>query len=216
MSFSNAWDTNSKDPRATRLLGSAHAVLGVSNKSEFVVTDPVNLLDLIRKHFGNQKWAGSYMPNPTSRIQFGSIFPKKTWIILCKTDSDLTWMAWSCIGQTYMVWKHRGVQESLGLVFGRKQPAHYQFSTVRLGCVLPQMSQIILYKTSLDLIWFWLTASCFGKQIRSGDKAVCKNHQDHFWPMLPIWPGLEWMWIRSSMFTGEPTIEPILDNAGEQ
>ena len=29
--------------------------------------------------------------------------------------------------------------------------------TFRLGCVLPQMAQIILWKTRLDLIWFWLT-----------------------------------------------------------
>ena len=51
--------------------------------------------DPIRKRFGyGQLWplrpacsqnrAGSYMPNPTSRIRFSSVFPKKAWIILCK------------------------------------------------------------------------------------------------------------------------------------
>ena len=38
-----------------------------------------------------------------------------------------------------------------------QQPARCQFPTIRLGCVLPQMARIILCKTGLDPIWFWLT-----------------------------------------------------------
>ena len=34
------------------------------------------------------------MPDLTSHICFSSIFPKKAWIILCKTDPDPIWMAW--------------------------------------------------------------------------------------------------------------------------
>ena len=53
--------------------------------------------DPIRKRFGyGQLWPlrpacsqnrpGPYMPDPTFRIRFSSVFPKKAWIILCETD----------------------------------------------------------------------------------------------------------------------------------
>ena len=42
---------------------------------------------------------------------------------------------------------------------GRMQPARYQFPTFRLGCLLPQTALIVLCKTSLGPIWFWLTVS---------------------------------------------------------
>ena len=87
----------------------------------------------------------------TCRIHFSSVFPKKAWIILCKTDPDLIWMAWSGFGQMHLVWKQAGVQESSGPVSGRMQLAHYQLPTFRLGSILPQTSQIIC-KTSPDLI----------------------------------------------------------------
>ena len=69
---------------------------------------------------------------------------------------------------------------------GRTQPACYQFPTFRLSCI--QMAWIILSKTSLDLIWFWLTVSGFqflAKQIWSGSKPVCRYHWACFWPTLP-------------------------------
>ena len=56
------------------------------------------------------------------------------------------------VGQTHLVWKQAGGPESSGPVSGRTQPARYQFSTLRLGSVLPQTSRIILCKTSPDLI----------------------------------------------------------------
>ena len=52
--------------------------------------------------------------------------------------------AWSGFGQTHLIWKQAGVQESSGPVSGRTQPARYQFPTFRLGSVLPQTSRIIL------------------------------------------------------------------------
>ena len=127
------------------------------------LTCPVNMLDPIRKRFGySQLWplrpacslnrAGSYMPDPTSRTRFSSVFPKKALIILCKTNPDPIWMAWPWFGQTQLVWKQAGVQESPGPVSGRMQPVRYQFSTFRLGFVLPQTARIILCKTSPDSI----------------------------------------------------------------
>ena len=52
----------------------------------------------------------------TSCVWFGSIFPKKAWIILCKTGPDLIWMTWPGFGQTDLVWKQANVQESQGMV----------------------------------------------------------------------------------------------------
>ena len=114
-----------------------------------------------------------------SRIRFSSIFPKKAWIILCQTDQVPIWMAWSGFGQTHLVWKQAGVQESSGPVSGRTQPVHYRFPTFRLGSVLPQTSRIILSKTRPDLIKFWL-CQVLAKQIRSGSKPVCRNHRARF------------------------------------
>ena len=99
---------------------------------------PVNMPDPIRKRFGygqlgplrsacSQNWAGSYMPDPTSRIRFGSVIPKKAWIKLCKTGPDPMWMAWSGFRQTHSVRKQAGVQESWVPVSGRTRPARYQF-----------------------------------------------------------------------------------------
>ena len=101
--------------------------------------------------------------HPTSRIRFSSVFPKKAWTILCKTDPDQIWMAWSGFGQMHLVRKQAGVQESSGPVSCRIQRARYQFPTFRLGSVLPQTSQITLCKTSPGPIWFWLIVSGFSQ-----------------------------------------------------
>ena len=127
--------------------------------------------DPIRKRLGyGQLWPAcsqnrpeSYLPDPTFRIRFSSVFPKKATIILRKTDPDLIWMAWLGFGQTHLFWKLASVQESLGPVSGRTQPARYQFPTFRLRSVLPQTSRIILCKTSPGPIKFWLGVSCFGQ-----------------------------------------------------
>ena len=132
------------------------------------------MLDPIRKHFDcGQLWplrpacsqnrAGTYMPDPTSRILFGSVLPKKAWTILGKTDPDPIWMAWSGFGQTHLVQKQAGVQESSGPVSGRTQPARYQFPTFRLGSVLPQTARIYCCQTNPDPILFWLIVSGFGR-----------------------------------------------------
>ena len=103
------------------------------------------------------------MPDLTSGIQSGSVLPQKARIRLCKSDPDPSWMALSGFGQTHLVWKQARVQESSGPVSGRMQLACYQFPIFRLGCILPQAAQIILCKTSLDLIEFWLTRSGLGQ-----------------------------------------------------
>ena len=92
------------------------------------------------------------MPDLTSHICFSSIFPKKAWIILCKTDPDPIWTAWPGFGQMPLVWKQAGEQDSSGPVSGRTQLACYQFPTFRVGSVLPQTSWIILCKTSANPI----------------------------------------------------------------
>ena len=55
------------------------------------------------------------------------VFPKKARIILRKTNADPIWMVWSGFGQTHLVWKQDGVQESAGPVSGKTQPlSHFQ------------------------------------------------------------------------------------------
>ena len=136
---------------------------------------PVNMPDSIRKRLGyGQLWAsyraGSYMPDPTSRIRFGSVFPKTAWIILCKPDPDPIWMAWSGFVQTHLVQQQAGVQESSGPVSGRTQPARYQFPTFRLGCILPQTARMILCKTGQARSF--LLCLVLVKRIQSGSKPV--------------------------------------------
>ena len=60
-------------------------------------------------------YARSDFPHPF-QFSFSSVFPKKARIRLCKTDPDPIWMAWSGFGQTHLVWKQAGVQESSGPV----------------------------------------------------------------------------------------------------
>ena len=138
------------------------------------------------------------MPDPTSRICFSSVLSK---IILCKTNPGPIWMAWSGFGQTPLVWKQAGVQESSGPVFGRRPPARYHFPTFRLGSVLPRTPRIILCKTSPDLILFCLTVSGFGQT------DPVRNHgnvQESFRPAsgqcfpadLRIGPGTFTVWLR--------------------
>ena len=62
---------------------------------------------------------------------------------MCKTDPDPIWMAWSGSGQTHLVWKQAGMQESSGPVSGRTQPARYQFPTFRLGFVMNVPDNIV-------------------------------------------------------------------------
>ena len=102
-----------------------------------------------------------YMLDPTSRIRFSSVFPKKAWIIFCKTGPGPIWMALSGLGRMHPVWKQACVKESSGPVSGRTQPARYRFPTFRLGCVLPQTARIILGKTSPGPIGLWPTVSRF-------------------------------------------------------
>ena len=82
---------------------------------------------------GRTVYAESDFPHP-----FQLRFSKEGMVILCKTDPDLIWMAWSGFGQTHLVWKQADVYKSLGPVSGRTQPACYQFPTFRLGSILPQ------------------------------------------------------------------------------
>ena len=59
----------------------------------------------------SQNRAGSYIPDLISHIRFGSVLPKKARIVLCKTDPDPVWKAWSGFGQMHLVQKQAGVQE---------------------------------------------------------------------------------------------------------
>ena len=167
--------------------------------------------DTIRKRFGygqlcplrptcSQNRAGLYMSDPTSRIPFSPVFPKKAWIILYKIDLGPIWMAWSGFGQTHLVWKQGGVQESAGPGFARTQPACCQFPTFRRVTVLPQTSRIILCKASPDPVQFWQIVLGFGQTDPVRKQA---NVQESSGP-LPANASepIQTMRIGSGMFTG--------------
>ena len=90
----------------SRVRRSNHRARPTQWLTDFEYKIPVNMPDPIRKAFGyGQLWpaysrnrAGSYTPDPTSGIRFSSVFPKKVWGILCKTDLDPMWMAWPEFG----------------------------------------------------------------------------------------------------------------------
>ena len=123
----------------------------------------------------SKNWAGSNMPDLTSCIWFSSVFPKKAWIILCKTDLDPIWMAWSGFGQTHLVWKQASVHwpttsfSFLDLIaFFHRRPGSY--------CAKPAQ------------IWFssgWLSG--LGQTDWSRSKLVLQE----FFPMLPTWSRLD-------------------------
>ena len=113
-------------------LGEAHRLLWVppdapdTKRPSKQAANPVNMPNPIRKRFGyGQLWpllrpacsqnrTGSYvyLTDPTPRIRFVSVLPKKVRIALCKTGANPTWMAWSGFGQTYLVRKQVGEQDS--------------------------------------------------------------------------------------------------------
>ena len=132
---------------------------------------PVNMLDLIWKCFGyGQLWP---LWPTCSQIQFCTLEEQNQIkcgkldlvnmiiSILCKTGSDLDGLVrfWPNASGPEASWC-AGI---IGLGSGRMQLACYLFAIFRLCCNLPQIAQITLCKTSLDLIWFWLTVSGFGQ-----------------------------------------------------
>ena len=62
----------------------------------------------------------------------------------------------------------------------RMELAHnqFQFPTFKLSCIPPQTARITLCKTSLDLIWLWLTVRFWPNRPRlEAIYLVYKNHQ---------------------------------------
>ena len=105
----------------------------------------------------------SVQPESDRIVYTTSDIPRPFQFRFSKECAKPIWMSWSGFGQTHLVRKQAGVQESSGPVSGRTQPARYQFPIFRLCSVLPQTPRIILCKTSADPIEFWLTVSGFGQ-----------------------------------------------------
>ena len=121
---------------------------------------PVNVPNPIQKRFDyGQHTARTGLdctvPDPTSCIRFGSVLPKKAWVILSKIGLDPLWTARSAFDQTDLVQKSVCIRIT-GTGSGGTQPARYQFPTFRHVCVVQQTARIIilLRKTSPDPVWF--------------------------------------------------------------
>ena len=96
-----------------------------------------------------------YMPDPTSRIRFSSVFSQRRHGSHCanRPISDLDGLVrvlaeriWS---GSKLVCRNHLARFRAG---SRRQPALYHFPTFRLGSVLPQTFRTILCKTSPDSI----------------------------------------------------------------
>ena len=169
--------------------------------------------DLIQKRFGySQLWSlqsvcrqiqtGSYMPDPTSCVCFGSVLSKKAWIILCKNGPDPIWMAWSGFCQTHLVQKQTGVQESSDLVL-----ADCNWPTTSF----PRLDMVAFFhrrpwSCGAKPAWIWFVlADCvrFGPNRSVPEASQCARI---IWPTSGFWADPDWTQIVSGMFLGEDTI----------
>ena len=124
------------------ILSTACSHLKMNHTFKSLQTCPVNMLDPIHWSLGYSQLWPAYSQNQARLNK------------LCKTSPDPIWMAWYWPNRSgpKASWCARISRSSSG----RMQLTCYQFPTFRLICVLPQTAQIILCKTSMDPIWFWL------------------------------------------------------------
>ena len=71
-----------------------------SDPEAFWIRPVMAITASVQPESGRIVYAGSDFPHPS---HFRFLFPKKAWTILCKTDPDPIWMAWSGFGQTHLV-----------------------------------------------------------------------------------------------------------------
>ena len=181
------------------------------------VVSLVNMLDLTWKHFGyGQLWpacsqnpAGLYMLDLTSCIQFGSVLASNLVPFFQRRPRSYRaklahiWSGWpgqvlaKCISS-----------ESKPVCKNHKawfwQNAISLLPVSKLCWFLPQTARIILCKTSLDLIWFWLTGSGID-QMDDGSSPEASLCARIIGPASGqcFWANLDQMWIRSGRFTGK-------------
>ena len=76
-----------------------------SDPEAFLLRPVMAVTARVQPKSGWTVYAGSDFPHPFQLRFFFSPPPKKSWLILCKTDPDLIWMAWSGFGETHLVRK---------------------------------------------------------------------------------------------------------------
>ena len=146
--------------------------------------------DPIERHFSygqlsqlqpaySQNRAGSYMPDLTFCIWFGSVLQKKAQITLCKTGPALIWMAWWGFGQMHLVHQQACVQESSGLVLAEHNQPATSFTLSDSVALYRWLRYIVQNQPGSNNVW--LTASCFGQA-----DPVCKQAgvQESLGPLL--------------------------------
>ena len=123
------------------ILSTACSHLKMNHTFKSLQTCPVNMLDPIQ-----WVWVTASYGQHTARI-------RPDWISCAKPAQIRS--GWPGTGQTDLVPKLAGVQESAGRVL---EECNWPVTSFPLSliCVLPQTAQIILCKTSMDPIWFWL------------------------------------------------------------
>ena len=111
-------------------------------------------------------------------------------MFLCKTHPGPIWMAWSGFGQTHLVQKQAGVQESSGSYFWQDTTGPLPVSNfqTRFRSSADVPDNILQNQPGSDFV----LADCvrfWAKRIRSGSKPVSKNHPARSWPMPPFRSG---------------------------
>ena len=165
---------------------------------------PLNIPD--RKCFGygqlwplrpacSQNGARSYMPDPSFHIWFGSVFPKKAWTILCKTNLNPIWIAWSGFGQMHLVCTKL---TEPGFWQNATSPLPVSHFQTRLRFSTDGPDYVVQNQAGSDLV----LADCvrFGPNRSSVKASQCARI---IWPTSGqcSWANLNWMWIGSGMFT---------------
>ena len=103
------------------------------------------------------------MPDPTFRLQFASVLPKKARIVLCKPAQIRSGWPGQVWGKRIWSGGKPVCKKSSGPFLEERNRPATSFPTFRLGFVLPHTARITLCKTSLVPILSWLTVSGFGQ-----------------------------------------------------
>ena len=129
--------------------------------------------------------AGLYMPDPTSRIQFGSVFFQRRPGSNCAKPTRIR-SGWPLqVWGKHIVFTSKPVYKNHQAWFWQKATgplpvSHFQ---TRLRSSTDGPDHTVQYQPGSDLV----LSDCqiLAKRIRSGGKPVYKNHQARFWPTLP-------------------------------
>ena len=157
---------------------------------------PVNMPDPIQKRFGYSQRVARIRLDCICQIQplasFSVPFLQRRHGPYC---AKLTWIWSGCPGQALvkLIWSEASWFAEIIEPSSRQDTTYLlPVSHFRLGCILPQMSRIIAYKTSPDPVSLWLIVPGFGQMDPVQKKANMQESSSSllanaFQPIRPGW-----------------------------